>query len=131
MENAKLNFLHVCDYVSFSDGKLNILGIFKKISASSIPISHPQMFIVANIKIYKPGKYKQSLRIVSDINKSEVFKQDFDLNIEIPKGKKQTEIGTVAQLNNINFSDYGEYKIQVLLNDNLVDESIIEISKNL
>lgn len=129
MADVKLNFLHVCDYVSFSEGKLNILGIFKNINSNSVPVIHPQMFAVVNVKISKSGKYKQSLKMVNEIDQTEIFKQDFDLNIEIPKGKKQAEVGTVAQLNNINFINFGKYKIQVFINDKFVDESEIEISK--
>lgn len=131
MEDVKQNFLHICDYVSFSEGKLNILGIFKNINTDSIPVVHPQMFIVANVKINKSGKYKQSIKIVNDEKEAEIFRQDFDLNIEIPKGKKQAEVGTVAQLNNINFANYGKYKVQVIVDEKLIDESEIEISKRI
>lgn len=129
MTDVKLNFLHVCDYVSFSEGKLNILGVFKSINTNSVPVIHPQMFLVANVGINKSGKYKQSIKIVNEASKSEIFRQDFDLNIEIPKGKKQAEVGTVAQLNNINFANYGKYVVQVIIDEKLVDESEIEISK--
>ncbi|MBA4321167.1 MAG: hypothetical protein C0412_22485, partial [Flavobacterium sp.] len=73
--------------------------------------------------------YKQSIKIVNEANQSEIFRQDFDLNIEIPRGKKQAEVGTVAQLNNINFASYGKYMAQVIVDEKLIDESEIEISK--
>jgi len=129
MADVKLNFLHVCDYVSFSEGKLNILGVFKNINAHSVPVIHPQMFVVVNVRITRSGKYRQTLKMINEINQIEIFKQDFDLNIDIPKGKKQVEVGTVAQLNNISFSNYGKYKIQVFLDDEFVDESGIEVNK--
>lgn len=129
MEDIKQNFLHVCDYVSFSEGKLNILGVFKNINTNTVPVVHPQMFIVANVKINKSGKYKQSIKMVNEGGETEIFRQDFDLNIEIPKGKKQAEVGTVAQLTGISFANYGKYKVQVIVDEKLIDESEIEISK--
>ncbi|MCG2694816.1 hypothetical protein L6261_01910 [Candidatus Parcubacteria bacterium] len=127
MSKPKLNFLHICDYVSFSEGKLNILGVFKNINANSLPMVHSQMFVVSNLTLEKGGKYKQSVKIINDKNKDEVFLKD--LNIEIPENKKKVEVGMITQLNDINFINYGKYKIQIFINDEMIGESEIEIIK--
>jgi hypothetical protein len=127
MENGKLNFLHICDYASFSEGgKLNILGIFENINAPSIPYAHPQMFIVSNVSFKKSGNIKKVIKIVSDDN-IEIAKLEFSVNVKIPADKKTANIGVAGQLNGTRFEKFGKYKIQVFINDKLIGENEISI----
>lgn len=127
---SKLNFLHVCDYVSFAEGgKLNIMGVFKNINAQKTPVVHQLMFVVLNFSIFKSGKYELILKILEEKNKIEVTRQNFNLNISIPKGKKKAEVGITGQLNNVKFENFGRYKIQALLDDDFVGEADIELIK--
>jgi len=62
MENVKLNFAHICDYASFSEGgKLNISGIFKNVNSAEFPITLSQMFIVVNILVDTAGTYEETI----------------------------------------------------------------------
>jgi hypothetical protein len=88
------------------------------------------MFIVLNFSVYKSGKYELVLKIVNEKNKIEIAKQNFDLNISIPKGKKQAEVGITGQFNNIKFENYGKHKIQAFLNNNVIAENAIDLIKN-
>lgn len=130
-ENFKLNFLHVCDYASFSEGgKLNILGIFENINASKIPYIHPQMFVVLNILIKKAGNYKKIVtRFVQDNNKTEIARTEFPMNIKMPPAKGEFRIGSVGQLNSVKFKEYGGYKIQIFVDEYLIGEKKITVSK--
>ena len=64
MANVKLNFAHICDYASFGDGKLNILGIFKSINTKKLPAIHPQLAIVTNISIDKGVEYEEIIKLI-------------------------------------------------------------------
>ena len=133
MENKdfKLNFLHVCDYASFSEGgKLNILGIFENINASKIPYTHPQMFVVLNILIKKKGNYKKIIiRFIQNANEAEIAGVEIPMNIKMSSAKKEFKIGSVGQLNSVKFEEYGKYKIQIFIDEYLIGEKEIIISK--
>lgn len=128
--NAKLNYVHVCDYASFSDnGKINILGIFESIMAKKLPAIHPQMFIVSNISIGDNGNHEKVIKILSQDN-IEISKLNFQLNnIKIPTGKKYLEFGVMGQMNGVKFDNYGTYKIQVLINGVIIGEKELNIVK--
>lgn len=130
-ENFKLNFLHVCDYASFSEGgKLNILGVFENINASKVPYIHSQMFIVLNILIKKAGNYKKIVtRFIQDSNKTEIARTEFPMNMKMPSAKGEFRIGSVGQLNGVKFKEYGEYKIQIFVDEYLIGEKKITVSK--
>lgn len=126
----KLNFGFVCDYASFGvGGKLNILGIFKKINGLSLPIIHPQLFIVANILIDQEGTYKEVIKLVRKEDDQEII-TPLEFNLSAPKqpeGKK-IELGVVGQINNIKFEKSGEYEFKIFVNDELIDSIPLNVS---
>lgn len=132
-EDIKLNFLHICDYASFGmGGKLNILGIFESINTPIIPYNHPQMFIVSNISIEKSKKasgYKNKIVKLIYEDGTEISRMEFSLNVKIPKDKERFVIGSIEQLNGIKFEKYGKYKIQIFVDEYLVGEKEITVSK--
>lgn len=129
-ENFKLNFLHVCDYASFSEGgKLNILGIFESINTPKIPYVHPQMFVVLNILIKKTSNYKKIVtRFVQSDNKVEIARVEIPMNIKTSSAKGEFRVGSIGQLNGVKFEKYGKYVIQIFVDEHLIGEKEITIS---
>jgi len=128
-ENIKLNFLHVCDYVSFDkSGKLNILGIFENIGVKKFPAVHPQMFIVTNIIVKKHGEFREVIKIIDDENNNIVDPLEFNLKFPSSRQEKQVKFGAIAQLNNIKFEKAGVYKVQVWVNNSQLDESLLNVN---
>ncbi len=128
-ENVKLNFLHICDYASFDQvGKLNILGIFENINSIKFPYQHPQFFVVANISIPTSEEYECVLRITNPEN-VEISKFTLPkVKVNVNKGQSETNIGIVGQFNGIKFDNPGQYKIEVLVNSDLIDSKEIKVS---
>ncbi|MBP8994833.1 MAG: hypothetical protein KBG30_13635 [Bacteroidales bacterium] len=130
-ENIKLNFLHLCDYASFGEGgKLNILGIFKKINITKFPATHPQLFIVANVIVTKPGSYKEIIKIIDDENNNIIKPLEFNLTFPSGRKEKQAEFGVVAQVNNLSLSKEGNHRVQIYINKQLIGEAILTVSKS-
>jgi len=129
-EDIKLNFLHICDYASFSkEGKLNILGVFKDIKIRTIPAVHPQLFIVSNIISIKHADFKETIKIIDDENNEIIKSLEFNLKSASSRKEKQAEFGIVAQINNIKFDKVGQYKVEVFIDEELIGETILNVSK--
>jgi len=130
-ENIKLNFLHVCDYASLSEGgKLNVLGTFESISPKEFPYTHPQLYVVTNVSIKKPGNYKQFIKILRERDNQEIIKPfEFGISISEPKTLGEAKVGVIAQLNNIKFEESGRYLVQIFIDDEKIRESKINIVK--
>lgn len=127
MENVKLNFVHICDYASFSEGrKLNILGIFKNINAVKFPVIHPQMFIVVNITVNTAGAYKEVIKFIREEDDVEIIKP---LEFNITANKGNSEFGVFGQINSVKFDKDGIYKFKVYVNDNLIQEIPLIVNK--
>ncbi len=127
--NYTLNFAHLCDYASLSEGdKLNILGIFKNISCekdAAGSLLHPQMYVVTNISFEgKNKKYKEKIRIVNKATSNTINKE---LEFEVETTETISEIGVIAQFNNIKFPNAGEYKIEIFVDDTLIKEIPLKI----
>jgi hypothetical protein len=128
----KLNFGFICDYASFSEnGKLNILGIFKNINGTSVPLVHPQLYIVVNILIDKPGNYKEIIKLVRKEDNTEII-TPLEFNLAAPQAadEKKVELGVVGQMNNVKFDKGGEYIFKIILNDEVIGEIPLKISIN-
>ena len=125
----KLNFIHVCDYASVGErGKLNILGTFENIFSKNAPFVHPQLYIVTNVSIEKPGNYKQLVKIIRTRDNQEIIKPlEFALSISQLPPTGEAKIGVIGQLNSVKFEEFGDYTVQVFIDT----EKIGEIKINL
>lgn len=126
---SKLNFSFICDYASFSEnGKLNLLGIFKSITGTTLPITHPQLFIVTNILVEEIGSYKEVVKLVRVDDGQDVIKPmefDFSANKLDDQG---IEFGVIGQINNIVFEKSGKYVFKIFLNQDLMGEIPLEVN---
>ena len=131
MEDIKLNFLHICDYASVSiGGKLNVLGIFENIFSSSNDFTHPQLCIVTNIHIARNGTFKQTIKIVKASDNSEITKAlEFNITQNAINKTKPPAVGFIGQFNSIKFSAFGEYIVQVFLDDKKVGEKSFNVTQ--
>jgi len=121
----ELNFAHLCDYASLSEGgKVNILGIFSNINVSNFPYKHSQMYIVVNIFVGKSGKYRQTVKLIKK-DAPEQIKEVSELNIE---AKNMGNVGFINKLDNIVFEKPGEYEFQIYINDSIKSIKTIPLS---
>ena len=120
---AKLNFAHVCDYAFNGEGgKLCIIGVFKNIILQDISKPHPQMFVVTNLSVAKmAGSYKQEIKLVRESDGEEIIKP-LVFNFSFSEGNTEVpvDVGVIAQLNNVLFSELGKYFFQIYFDENLL-----------
>lgn len=109
----------VADYANVSqEGKLNIMGIFDKIFADSVPALHPQMQLIVTIVADRSEAGKEHsiiIELIDEDNIAKLARIEGTVKFEKPPSGEEIRINHILQLNNIAFNKYGVYtfKIQV------------------
>jgi hypothetical protein len=109
----------VADYANKTDtGKLNIMGIFNRINAKTVPALHPhlQIVLVFRFEPVERGQTKHvEIKLVdADGNEKLALATDFTIPRDAPLG---TEIHHIITLANLIFERFGDYAFHVLVNE--------------
>lgn len=136
MSNFKLNFIHLCDEVTFSqEGKLSIIGIFDVINVINIPGSLIRGYLVCNFTVLNKELKEAVINIVIDNKKTqEEVVRIPELKVTIPEQDKLIPnrprvLGVSLQLVNIPFKEIGEYNISVVINEEKVADYIFYVNQ--
>lgn len=117
---TKLNFLHVCDNAFLSqDNKLNLIGVFNAVYSTVVPINIPHFNIVVNLNANEEKEHETIISIMKEDEIIFSFPSKF-------KGLKQQIIQTFL---NFPFNKFGEYKVEVKLDDKIIGSSTITVFK--
>lgn len=136
MSNFKLNFIHLCDEVTFSqEGKLSIIGIFDVINVINIPGSLIRGYLVCNFTVLNKELKEAAINIVINNKKTqEEVVRIPELKVNIPDQDKlilnrPRVLGVSLQLVNITFKEIGEYNISVVINEEKVADYIFYVNQ--
>lgn len=136
MSNFKLNFIHLCDEVTFSqEGKLSIIGIFDVINVINIPGSLIRGYLVCNFTVLNKDLKEAAINIVINNKKTqEEVVRIPELKVNIPDQDKlilnrPRVLGVSLQLVNITFKEIGEYNISVVINEEKVADYIFYVNQ--
>jgi len=120
--NVKLALL--ADYANVTaEGKLNILGIFDRISVQEVPAVHPQMHLILRIEAHPAERdrlHNIEIRLYDPDGQS-VFDVKGDI---VPHGAPGQTISTnqILTLNNLQLTKLGGYLFVVFVNNDLKSE---------
>lgn len=125
----------LADYASVSrEGKLNIMGIFDSIMATSVPTAHSQLQLVATVEGSHEDAGKEhplAIELVDPTGET-VFK----INGTITFGKAPTgdlvKANSTIQLNNLVFKHFGRYRFRISVNGTMLKEipfTVVEIKR--
>lgn len=136
MNNFKLNYIHLCDDVSFSqEGKLTITGIFDVINVINIPGSLIKAYLVCNFTVLNNDLKEAAINITVNNKKTqeEVVKIP-ELKVPIPDQDKiipnrPRVLGVSLQLVNVPFKETREYNISVVVNKEKVADYIFYVNQ--
>jgi hypothetical protein len=118
MVKVSLALLADCANIS-REGKLNILGIFDRINAKSLPAIHPQMQLVMTLEADRGDAdkgHKLGIELI-DADGAKLLSMNGDLKFGQPPPGEQVRINHIIQLNNIRFEHFGSFEFKILIND--------------
>lgn len=116
------------------EGKLNILGIFDRISTQNLPTMHPQMQLIMTIEADRGDADREhQLGIeLTDADDSKLFSMSGNIKFASPPSGEQIRINHIIQLNNLRFEHFGIYEFKILINNEIcksVPLNVIEAKK--
>ena len=117
----KVDILVAADYANVADGgKLNIMGIFGKISSNTFPARHAEMYLVVKISA-RPSEYgtkrQVTVKLMDEDGKIEIV--NFSRDIVVPTNDKgeTVQIHQILRLVDIIFPAAGTYQFSILIDN--------------
>lgn len=127
----KLMVLLTADYASIerSTGKLNILGAFSRIFAKTFPCRHHRMAVVVRLKPdFGDHTDDRELSVVlSDEDGTELVRFVIPFSFPLGEGGSRPEFQGVVELNNLLFPHPGLYEFAVLVDDQFLGNTSVEL----
>lgn len=114
----------LADYANITgEGKLNILGIFDRITVQQVPIVHPQMHLILRLESHSAERSRtHNIEIrLHDPDGQTVFEVKGDM---IPQGASvlSTSTNQILTLNNLQLEKAGGYNFVVFVDNDLKAE---------
>jgi hypothetical protein len=114
----------LADYANVTgEGKLNILGIFDRITVQHVPIVHPQMHLILRLEAHSTERNRtHNIEIrLHDPDGQTVFEVKGDM---IPQGATvlSTSTNQILTLNNLQLEKTGGYNFVVFVDNDLKAE---------
>jgi len=115
-----------------ADGKLNILGVFNALGASSFPVVHPQMALVLRFEATRAeeGKMRQIEIQLGDSDGQKLFKIGAQLMVPTGVPGSPIRLNHILMLNGVQFPKAGDYEFSILIGDDQkasVDLKLVEV----
>ncbi len=112
-----------CDYANVEQsGKLNMMGIFNDIKASSFPVRHPMMHLVVKLGL-ELGEVEQTRTVVVrllDEDQKEMLALRQPIQIPPARGARMPEFNFIFQLRDLVFQKPGTYDFALYVDDDFM-----------
>ena len=115
----------VCDqaYRDSTSQKTSLLGIFSVIFAPKLPALHPYLTVYLSLTDAK-GLVQLKVQLI-DVNESKTPLATVEMPMEIEDPR--TVFETYVTLGNLEFPEYGEYRVQTFANNEFLGERRITL----
>ena len=113
------------------DGKLNILGIFSRLTAAEFPAMHPEMQVVLRLAWEPDEIADHNLTLVVTHENSTDPLLDWTLGIGKPPDAidRSIEINRVLKLQNLAFTEPGRYLFEVAIDGDELGNRVLFVDK--
>ena len=126
---VKIVLMAIADYASVEPqtGKLNILGVFDRITVASFPATHYRMYLALKFEsdiLDATARHSLSIALTGE-DGNELFTLSGQLQMpESPPGLS-AQLSIVCELNQLAFQNPGDYRIYVSVDDDALEESAV------
>ena len=125
----EIDIFALCDGAYNYNGKLTLVGTYDQIVLNSVPQSFRSSLAV-KIKFLPEDISEDSVLTVCYLDKQDTLIGDYKINIPKPPADAQHLSAALAINKDLNLSDVGVLKIQLVLNKKILREKTIPISIN-
>jgi len=102
------------------EGKLNILGIFQNIAASSVPATHPQFSLIVTFQGERGDANNEHQIKIQMVSEEGEVMLDIAANLKFnlpPAGEHSVSAHQIFQFANITFTRFGTYDLNIFVNN--------------
>lgn len=129
----KLTLFLAADYANITrEGKLNVMGIFHDIYATTFPARHPSMHLVATL-VAELGEYGQTRNFTITLLDPDGRNPIFDLSgqFQVPPGGqgRKPEVNMTFELKDLVFPKEGMYQFVLLVDKDHKGELSLYLNK--
>ena len=111
---------HLCDYATIdASGKPTIIGDFDRINARSLPIQFPLFFVISKWAGYGGEYFTHRVRVMAPSGQQVAVTEEVGVTIRAI-GEDDGNHVNIDSFMMIQLLEFGEYAIEILLDDNLV-----------
>ncbi len=114
----KVEIFTVCDAAtSDSGGKLNVLGSFDRINASTVPVTHPLCALAIKMRFERLEEGAKRVRIsfMDTDGKPVMPTLDAATQVQFPPGEHSVTACLVLQIQQLKLPNFGEYSIDLAI----------------
>lgn len=124
--------LLAADYANIAQGgKINVMGIFRTIYATTFPAKHLSMTLVVKLgaNLGEFGQERQLIIKLLDADGKELMRFESKVKVPSPSGGQRPEIDAIIQINEIIFPNPGRYQFSVFIDKDEKGSLPIEVIK--
>jgi hypothetical protein len=110
----------LCDAAADYQGRLNILGIFDSIVATTLPATHPQCTIALRLRYTRTevGEHSLVIHIVDHDGKQIMPEINGQFGLQIAGDDRSSTINLIMNMQGLVFTQYGEHAINLAIDKN-------------
>ena len=113
------------------EGKLNILGIFDRISTQSLPAIHPQMQLIMILEADRSDADREHKLGIELINAdgAKLLSMSGNIKFSTPPPGEHIRINHIIQLNNLRFERFGSFEFKILINNEVRKSVLLRVAE--
>ena len=129
----KIKLAVLADYANVSqEGKLNIMGIFERVLASSVPIRHPEMKLVIRMAVAHAEQDRDHDVEIQcmDSDDAKLFSVGGRFRVERSEGiVEPVHVNQILDIRDLIFNKFGSYTFSILINNEIREQIALDIDQ--
>lgn len=111
----KVEIFALCDAATEGGGKLNLLGAFDAIVASTAPVVHPSCAVALRVRFQRieAGPHRVKVAVVDADGKHAVPPFETEIGVRVGEGEESTVANLILNLQQLRLEKFGRYSVDL------------------